>query len=250
MKKLLGMSFFLIILFTSCASNEEVGKGIDKNEVETIAKQYGYKVEDLNPEIEIYKVKSTNELRILLEKIKNNFDTSKIQKKGTSQNLNDSDINRLTDSINNLFSSRSKNEIKKNTVSQITAKDVPPFAHSVTYYFDNNFPCANVALTINYNTNAAGQIINAEINSFSYGYAWGNTYAQTNVNMMIQNGILVFQVNGGFSSSIGVGSYSLTNTNHVIYTGVYSNGLQSGGGGGWVKQEPNDHTDPANNRLT
>ena len=114
----------------------------------------------------------------------------------------------------------------------------PPYTYTTTVYFDNTFPSANVYVTINYNTNQAGEIIAAEVTSGSYGTFFGNTYTQTNVNATLQNGIFVFRITGQFTTSVGVGSFSLTGTNTAYYTGQFNLWRgNAGGSSGWVKQE-------------
>ena len=64
------------------------------------------------------------------------------------------------------------------------------------------------------------------------------------------NGVLVYQVSGSISQSVGIGSFTLTNTNLVTYIGafsIYSN--NNGGGIDYVRQYPgqqNDYNTPMN----
>ena len=92
-------------------------------------------------------------------------------------------------------------------------------------------------VTIDYSTDSNGNITEAFITTKSYGNSFGNTYSQTgNGNMYFIGGNMVFQVPGQFTTSIGIGKWSATNSNNVIYSGFLP---RNGGGGGFVKQEPN-----------
>jgi hypothetical protein len=119
--------------------------------------------------------------------------------------------------MDNIYNKISKNKSKINKTSG--SNNFVPYPYSAVFYFDNPFPCSNVYFFINYNANSSGQFTDYEIVTGSYGYSFGNTYSQTNVNCYHQNGILVFHVTGQFSTSIGIDEFSMYHSNFVEYTG-------------------------------
>jgi hypothetical protein len=225
MKKIVLLFISSVLLCVGCNSNEPVGDGASKNEIQTIANQYGYKLE--NSKSDIFKVSNTKELKVILEKIDTNFKTAKIQSIGNVQN-NEKNNKQQIDNIYNEISKKKSHSDQTARTNQTAEDDNPPFDRSVTFYFDNNFPCSNVYVTVNYNTNQSGQFTDAEITTGSYGISYGNTYSQVNVISHMQGGVLVFQVTGQFSTSLGIGSFSLNNATSVNYTGY----IQSSSFGG------------------
>lgn len=219
MKKFTLLLCLSLFFFMSCEDENDFIKN-NSFTIENIAKKYNYKIMDSKTNQQIYTVNNLNELNNLLFSIQNNFKIEKIQ----------------------AFPNGKKN-------SSLTSKNSeygedPPYTYSTTVYFDNTFPCSNVYVTISYNTNQAGQIIAAEVTSGSYGMSFGNTYTQTHVNAHLQNGIFVFRITGQFTTSVGVGSFSLTGTNTAYYTGQFNLWRGNvGGSSGWVKQEAQNGTD-------
>ncbi len=219
MKKIALLFCLCMFVFMSCDEENDFRKN-NSFTIENIAKKYNYKITESKINHQLYTVNNLNELNNLLLSIQNNFKIEKIQ----------------------AFPNGKKN-------SSLTSKNSeygedPPYTYTTTVYFDNTFPSANVYVTINYNTNQAGEIIAAEVTSGSYGTFFGNTYTQTNVNATLQNGIFVFRITGQFTTSVGVGSFSLTGTNTAYYTGQFNLWRgNAGGSSGWVKQEAQNGTD-------
>jgi hypothetical protein len=239
---LLVSSFFIIC--TSCSSEsdfEENGNNtILRSEVQKIAKEYGYHFENSNSN-NTFNLLNTVELKNTLDSIKVNFEKPKFESINSDYQNDEVNINKLIDSTYNLITKT--NRTKGGSEKMKTAGD-PSLTRSLTVYFNNTFPCSNVYVTVNYSVNSSGNITNAQIVSGSYGYSLGNTYSQTNVVLQYQNGTLVFQVNGQFSTSVGVGSFSLSNSNNVTYTGYMQLPYDAGGGAPsfklsmYVKQQP------------
>jgi hypothetical protein len=231
MKKILFyfLSAFFFI-YTSCSDNESPDKGINKEELKNIAKQYGYKLKNSNTTDPILKVTTINELKNALDKIKNNFNAIKIK------NLDNSFI--TTNNINHTSSLLDKAFQNTKTTSKTNKsrlyEDDPPYKHSTTVYFDNNFPGSNVYIRVDYNTDSTGNITGASVSSGSYGYSFGNAYSQIGVNTYISNGTLAFEVTGQITNSVGIGSFSMSNSKNITYTGF----LRPNGGNpsGWVRQ--------------
>lgn len=219
MKKSILIICLCFLTLFSCTSEIPISSSDSPSTIETTAEKYGYKISKVNDSI--YKVADLNELQNLLGAIESNFKNPKVKTIGN--NLLPIEQNSEALNIYEKMIAKKKNETVKNRDGED-----PPYTHSVSFYFDNTFPCSNVYVTINYNVNSMGQITAASIGTGSYGFSWGNTYSQTNVNSMLQNGIFVFQINGQLNTSVGVSSFSLNNSNNVQYTGY----LQSGGGGG------------------
>ncbi len=225
------------IAFTSCENENLNGQDAQlsdsndvhfKTNVQQIAKKYNYKVTPLNENESIFKVANVNALKIVLERIKSNFETPQVKSIATAPIVKNTVL-------------KKKNSLQ---IFKSNAEGDPPYSNSITVYFDNEFPCSNVYLTVDYNVDSNGNITSSNVTTGSYGYAFGNTYSQTGMNISYSNGSMVFQVTGQFTTSIGIGSFSLTNSNNVLYWGFLP---KNGGGGGFVKQQSNDQTEAANN---
>lgn len=239
---LLVSSFFIIC--TSCSSESDFEKNgnntILKSEVQKIAKEYGYHFENSNSN-NTFNLLNTVELKNTLDSIKVNFEKPKFVSLNGEIPNNELNINKLIDSTYNLITKTNSTKVGS---KQMKTADDPPLTRSLTVYFNNTFPCSNVYVTVNYSVDSSGNITNAQIVTGSYGYSFGNTYSQANVVLQYQNGTLVFQVNGQFSTSVGVGSFSLSNSNNVTYTGYMQLPYDAGGGAPtfkksiFVKQEP------------
>lgn len=239
---ILLLNLFLILI--GCDTDSVYLEKDNVKTIESIANKYGYKVSNLNPNDSVFKVSDLNELESLLESIKYNFETPKTVSFGNSYNNNTLTVEQQQE----ILDLQRELSLKKKDLTQNKSAedDDPPYTYSTTVYFNNTFPCSNVYITINYNTNSMNQIIAAEVVTGTWGYSFGNTYTQTNVNSILQNGIFVFNVTGQFSTTIGIGSFSLTNSNFVNFTGCINN-FQNGSGG-FVRQEGgDDRTELQNN---
>ncbi|EJL66114.1 hypothetical protein [Flavobacterium sp. CF136] len=236
MKKKYLLLFLQVLICFSCSDNESLKQETNAEEVQHIAKEHHFKFSNSDSETPIFKVSTTIELKKILTQYEKTLKTVKI--KNINSSLISKDNNAISELITNTYNSY-KNQQKTNKTSGSNEED-PPYKYSTTVYFDNTFPASNVYIRIDYNTNSAGQITEVSVSSGSYGYALGNTYTQTGVNTYTQNGVLAFQVSGQFSSSIGIGSFSMTNSNNITYTGFIS--IPSGNGGsnptGWIRQVP------------
>jgi hypothetical protein len=228
---------FCLLQFSCTNQNSE--KIDTEQEIRAVATEYVYKVTKTNNTPDNSYVQNTAQLRAKLKVIKENFAKAHIASFNKSMTQQSQEV------ISKLIDSMYLNISKKQHFSKSQSDD-PPYTYSATFYFDNRWPCSNVAVTISYSVNSQGQVTGAEVTSYSYGYAMGNTYSQINSNIYYSGGSIVFQMNGMFNSSVGIGAFSLTNTNSAHYTGFIQLQGTPGGGGGFCKQEPNDQLVEAN----
>ena len=243
-KLILAMLFYVLF---SCQSENIEDNHLSTKELDFIAKKYNVSITNstniskslfLENKEELYK--TLNLLREVSQSPKYiNLSGEAISNKMIIKN------NKMLDSI------FQKEKIKSNKINKIYSKlsSDPPYQNTYTFYFDNNFPCANVYITINYNYNSQGQITGMEVLSGQWGTSFGGTYTQNNVVLYFNGSTFGFELTGHLSTAITIGGYGLTNNNVVTYTGVLqikpsgSSGSSNFNGRyelgtGWVRQEP------------
>lgn len=232
--------FFLVIcvfintIFTGCSNNEtendEQLSTINETNVKRIATKYGYTFSKKSDSNNVTIAKNIPELINFLEIVKNNFSITHISKLNSpNTNFSDDDINKLIDKKINEISIKKKGSV---LINSRDTSDGPPYSYSTTFYFDNTFPCSNVSVTISYNVNSQGQVTEADFSSTTYGYSHGSTYSQGTGNIHYQGGSIAFSFTGGFNTSMGIGSFSMSNTNNAQYTGYVQIGNGGSGSGG------------------
>ncbi len=246
MKKLI-LLLSSIVIFSSCTnetSNENTSSVDLKTQIESIAKQYGYNVGTLSTNSDIYKVSNVSELRSKLQLEKEFMATPKYQGIGIPATKN---------SIFNFENSIEQQLNLLNNNRGVMSRDGDPspsgqYTYSNTVYFDNPFPQPNVAVTIWYNTDSSGNITNSTVTTAPWGYGIGTYTQQPNVNMYTNGNIMVFQVTGQFSNSVGISSWTLNSGQLVQYTGNLTFGYGSGNGSagvsGMVREEYLDQREP------
>ena len=251
MKNIKNYSFiFILFILFGCEQTDNIDSNSANNSIAKIAEKYGYKVEKSSEEKPYYKVKSLQELESILEKSK--IHNKKTHIKTIPNNTlfldkTNEEINLIIDSEFNRIKKKN-NAISGNESIQIASKDGegdPPYSHSSTFYFDNTFPFANVYITINYNTNANGNITSAQVISGSWGFNVFSGYQQQNINMHIVGGSLAFQVQGEILGGLSYGGHTLSGGHPFIWTGFIQTNPNGGSAGGFCKQTPNDQTTEA-----
>ena len=227
MKKLI-LLLSSVFIFSSCTNetSKENTSSVDlKTQIESIAKQYGYTLDNLSANSDIYKVSDVKELKNKLQLEKEFMATPKYQGIG------------IPITKKNIFNFENSIEQQLNLLNNINRRVLnkdgdPVYTHSSTVYFDNPFPQPNVSVTIWYNTDSSGNITAANVTTNTWGYGIGTYTQQSNINIYTNGGTIVFQVTGQFSNSIGLGSYSLGSNNIVQFVGNLSTGGGIGSGGG------------------
>ncbi|MCC9018097.1 MULTISPECIES: hypothetical protein [Flavobacterium] len=220
-KKTFLPAIALIIVFTSCDNDnqiEDTNKQVNsENQIKILAETYGFTLENSNTKKPNYKKPNYNtsnsqELEVILKSLKTNFESSKI--------ISSNDISK-EDNLGSqkwrkiLYDNLKNNQTSKNT----STNDDPPYKYSSTLYFDNSFPAANIAVRIDYNLDANGNVTESSVTTYKYGYDMAGDYSQTAVNITSYGNMIVFEAIGQFSTSVGLGSFSLNSTNSVSYTG-------------------------------
>lgn len=229
----------LLSLFSCSTDPEESTTHLNEfQQLQTLAKEKGLTLKEvpLNDK-NIYWVSSVNELRNTLQSMESDLKIKKVKNFGTLPITNKKQLEEL---LNEFLKENEKNR-KKHFITSRGLDEDPPYIYSQTVYFDNIFPTPNVYVTINYNINSHGYITSAQLITGSYGYSMGG-YTQQYYTSNIYNGILVFEVTGQLTSSVGLsilGSGFSTNGGTMIkYTGVFQ--VRNGGssGSGWITQRP------------
>lgn len=245
--KFLFFSFFTLLIISCQDENISSDTKLNSNDISNIEKKYNVKISKRKVSDDKLSFSTKNELIKHLDLMKDvNTKPLYSSLKGNFSKEEIDNNNKILDSLLLLK--------KKITSTNILNKNDPPNQYSYTFYFDNNFPCSNVYVNITYSTNSNGQVISSSVSTGTWGYSYGNTYSQTNTTLVSiftnNNGsYIVFQATGQFSTSMGLGSFSATNSNTADYTGHLFIPLGNNGGssGGFCKQTPNDHTTEANN---
>jgi hypothetical protein len=236
-------SFAMVFLLHSCTESEHSNDNLESKltieNVKKIANSNGFTFIDKPTENNVVKVKSIEELSNILKIINNRFKTEIIVGlPNQNSEFTNEKISTLIDEqyqkfyeFNNKLKSTNNQGGGKNSKS--TNDDPPTYQYTQTFYFDNDWPCSNVAVHINYSINSQGQVISADVTSTTYGYSFGNTYQQNYSSVSYSGSTIVFQMGAGFTTSVGIGSFSMTNTNNSQYTGfIQFRGSLGGGGGG------------------
>ncbi|WP_426486644.1 hypothetical protein [Flavobacterium sp. 2] len=216
----------LITTFTSCDNDNQIeytNKQVNsENQIKILAETYGYTIENSNIKKPSYKAANSKELEATLKSLKTNFESSKmISSNGVSieDNLGSQKWRQI------LYNNLKNKKASKNALTN----DDPPYKYSSTLYFDNTFPAANIAVRVDYNLDANGNISGSSVTTYKYGIDMAGDYSQTTVNISTYGNTIVFEAVGQFSNSLGIGSFTLNNTNNVTYTGYLQTNKFGGG---------------------
>lgn len=220
----------------SVQSDEDLNSNITLENIKNIAKSNNFVVSATSVEDNVLKVNSIEELKKNLQVVNECFKTEMVV--GLPNMVSEFSNDKISMIINEKFekyksySNDVMNSNNKGTTENYLSieSDPPTYQYSQTFYFNNTFPCSNVAVTINYSTNSQGQITSADVSSTTYGYSFGNTYQQNYANVNYYGSTIVFQMGAGFTTSVGMGTWTLSNTNNAQYTGYIQ--LRGGIGGG------------------
>lgn len=249
MKKTYFASFLSLVLFYGCSIEPEKTDTTNSSELielQEIAKTNGFTLRKSAIDEKVYKVSSIKELKEKIKAFKDDLNQTKIIPIGDTAKLDVKAANTLLKQLLNEV------KTKRGISSSTNGEEIdPPYKYTTTAYFDNDFPAANVYVTINYNVDSTGRLTGAEVKTGTWGYSLGG-YTQTNVVGSVQNGIFVFQVSGQLTGTFGLssssGNFTLFGSGNVRYEGFLQ--LQgsrgSGSNSGFVKQLPNDQKDEAN----
>jgi hypothetical protein len=237
-----------LLYLSSCSTdNEQSTTQLNEfQQLQGLAKQKGLTLEEVSlNDKNIYWVSSVNELRNTWQSMESDLKIKKVKNFSPFPITNKEE---LEDILNEFLKTKTNDKnIKKHSITSRGLDEDPPYTYSVTTYFDNRYPTPNVYVTINYNVNSQGYINSAEVISGSYGYSMGG-YTQLYYVSKIQDGILVFEMTGQLTSSVGLSilgsGFSANGANNITFTGVFQvrNG-GSGGGSGFVT-ERNSDTNP------
>ncbi|MFW0736439.1 hypothetical protein [Flavobacterium sp. T12S277] len=239
-KPLFLLVLILVATLTSCDSDNQIEnteKQINSdNQIKILADTYGYTLENSNSkkannQKPIYKTSSLAELETTLKSLKTNFETSKMK--------SSNDISTIDDLGSQKWKKILQDNLKNNKTSKnADTSDDPPYKYSSTLYFDNSFPAANIAVRIDYNLDANGNVSESSVTTYKYGYDMAGDYSQTAVNITTYGNMIVFEAIGQFSTSIGIGSFTLNSTNSVSYTGYVKTNKFGGSPTMQIWQEP------------
>jgi hypothetical protein len=245
--KLFNFLFLLVfITLTSCQNESLDENALSSNELDFISKKYNVSITNAKDLPKSFLITNKQELYKTLELMKEVNTLPKYANLTGETITNDIVVknNKTLDSIfKNIFIKKSKKDY-----SNRISNDGPPYQNTYTFYFDNNYPCANVYITINYNFNSNGQITGMEVLSGQWGNSFGSTYSQNNVVLYFNGTTFGFELTGNFSTGITIGGYGMTNNNLATYKGVLQIRSSSSGGSthngryelgtGWISQEP------------
>lgn len=244
-KKTLLPVIILVAALISCDNDNQIEnteKQVNsENQIKILADTYGYTLENSNSQKpnsqkpnsqkSNYKTSNLEELETILKSLKTNFETSKM--------ISSNDISKADDLGSQKWKKILYDNLKNNkTTKNTSTSDDPPYKYSSTLYFDNSFPAANIAVRIDYNLDANGNVSESSVTTYKYGYDMAGDYSQTAVNITTYGNLIVFEAIGQFSTSIGIGSFTLNSANSVSYTGYVKTNKFGGSPTMQIWQEP------------
>ncbi|MCT4235588.1 hypothetical protein HZP42_04235 [Elizabethkingia anophelis] len=246
-KILLSSAILSVALLSSC--RQEDNNYVNRDDVNAIAQKYGFTMSTVNSDKNAYKVNNLKELENALKSINAEYKREKY----SSINI---PINATTIKEYNQKLDASRKELLRTSLYTLagvrgmaytgpekgteggpvgTSGD---FMYTSSFNIDNTFPASNIRVTVNYNMDRNGNVTGASVNSTTWGYSLGNEYSQTNVTGYYRGQGITFQVSGQMTTTVGVGDYSIKNSNPVNITGIVT--VNEGGiATGWVKQSGN-----------